>query len=65
MQLKSLLTSREAAEYIGYSEYSLRASRMGRTLGGHEPPEHIKIGRTVRYRLSDLDSWIQEVSHHG
>jgi len=58
--MKALLTTREAAEYIGYSEDALNASRSGKKeLGGIEPPIHTKVGdRTVRYKLTDLDAWI-------
>lgn len=58
--MKALLTTKEAAEYIGYSEQALNTSRgKGKTLGGKNPPQHVKVGRkTVRYRLTDLDEWI-------
>jgi len=58
--MKALLTTKEAAEYIGYSEDALNASRSGKKeLGGIEPPKHTKVGgRTIRYKLTDLDAWI-------
>lgn len=58
--MKALLTTKEAAEYIGYSEHAMNTSRgKGKTLGGFNPPKHVKIGsRTVRYKLTDLDAWI-------
>jgi excisionase family DNA binding protein len=58
--MKALLTTKEAAEYIGYSEQTLNTSRVSnKKIGGIDPPKHVKIGgRTVRYRLSDLDAWI-------
>ena len=58
-----LLTSKQAAAYIGYSEYSLRVTRAcaNRTLGGIAPPPHIKLGRTVRYKVVDLDRWINSL----
>lgn len=60
---KALLTTREAAEYIGYSHQALRTSRMdGKTLGGREPPKHVRIGKmSVRYKLTDLDAWIDSL----
>lgn len=58
--MKKLLTTKEAAEYIGYGKQALSTSRMsGKTLGGIAPPKHVKIGtKTVRYRTTDLDEWI-------
>ena len=59
--MKALMSTREAADYIGFSEVSLRNSRIeGKTLAGSEPPPHIKIGaKSIRYKLTDLDTWIE------
>lgn len=55
------LTTRQAAEYLGYSDYYLRASRMkDRKLGGKTPPPHYGTGKGIRYKRSDLESWITE-----
>lgn len=56
-----LLTSSEAAQYLGYSEYSLRKSRCdGNTLCGHPTPDFVRIGtKTIRYKKEDLDQWIE------
>ena len=61
--MKALLTTKEAAEYIGYGEQALNTSRMkGKMLGGIEPPKHVKIGnKTVRYKPSDLDAWVDSL----
>ena len=61
--MKALLTTKEAAEYIGYSEQALNTSRVNeKTLGGITPPRHMKVGnRTVRYKLTDLDAWIESL----
>lgn len=62
--MKALLTTREAAEYLGYGEQALRTSRMeGGRLGGIDPPKHTNVGeKTVRYKRTDLDKWIEELS---
>ena len=52
----SVLTDREAAQYIGMSESWLRISRMK---GSREAPPFLKIGRSVRYRQQDLDHWLE------
>jgi len=42
-----------AAPYIGFSAAALRAwRRQGRG------PAYIQVGRSIRYRLNDLDSWL-------
>lgn len=48
-----LLTAAEAARYLGYSEGTIRnkASR------GEIP--FVKLGHALRFRLSELDSWIE------
>lgn len=48
------LTRREAAQYLGVSRRSLD---NWATRG--EGPRFFKIGRAARYRVSDLESWIE------
>lgn len=49
-----LLTARQAGEYLGFAEGTVRnkASR-------DEIP-HVKLGRSLRFRKSELDRWIIE-----
>jgi predicted DNA-binding transcriptional regulator AlpA len=47
------LTETDAAPYTGYSQAFLRQSRQ-RGRG----PAYIKVGRSVRYRIEDLDAWL-------
>jgi predicted DNA-binding transcriptional regulator AlpA len=49
-----LITEREAAEQLALSVKTLRNWRFL----GRGPP-HLKVGRLVRYRLSDLKSWLK------
>jgi hypothetical protein len=49
----SLLTTAEAAHYLGISVVHLCKIRV--TVSG---PHFVKLSRAVRYRLRDLDSWI-------
>ncbi|UKH48617.1 hypothetical protein [Vibrio phage vB_ValP_FGH] len=61
--MKRLLTSAQAAEYLGYSEYTLRKSRSTGVLCGHETPKYIKLGpKAIRYEQEALDQWIAKVS---
>ena len=48
-----LITECEAAELLVLSVKTLRNWR----LSGYGPP-HLKVGRLVRYRLSDLKAWV-------
>jgi predicted DNA-binding transcriptional regulator AlpA len=50
-----LLDQREAARLLRLSERTLERLRL---IGGG--PLYIKCGRCVRYRESDLESWIQQ-----
>lgn len=50
------LTEAQVAEILGISPRTLQAWRYR---GGHTPA-FVKLGRTVRYRRSDLDAWIEE-----
>jgi hypothetical protein len=48
------LTEEAAAQYTSVSRAYLRAARIGRCEG----PPFLRIGRSVRYRLVDLDAWL-------
>lgn len=52
---RSLLTEKEAAALLRLSYRSLQGLRVR---GGG--PRFVKLGRSVRYRLSDLDKFIQK-----
>ena len=59
----ALLKSKEAARYIGYSDDSMRRSRVTGKLAGVDAPKHIKIGGvTVRYEVAELDRWVASLS---
>lgn len=55
------LTEKDTARYIGMSEQFLRQDRMNGPRRNHSVgPPFIKMGRSVRYLIDDLDSWLQE-----
>jgi predicted DNA-binding transcriptional regulator AlpA len=60
MQYK-LLTEKQAAKYIGMSRSFLRQSRMDGNRNNRTPgPPWIQVGsRSIRYRVEDLDEWIE------
>lgn len=45
---------REAARIVGLSTSTLAKRRLR-----GEPPEYVKLGRAVGYRLAALDAWLQ------
>lgn len=50
-----LLTRDQAAEYLGLAPQTLA---VWATTGRHSLP-YCKVGRAVRYRLSDLEKWLR------
>lgn len=58
-----LLTAEEAAEFLGIAHQTLS---VWRSTGRYDLP-YIKVGRNVRYRLSDLEAFLaaNTVTHTG
>lgn len=50
-----LLDTRQAAARLGLAPNTLEIKRV--TGGG---PSFVKLGRSVRYRIADLDNWVAE-----
>ncbi len=58
---KRVLTEAETSQYIGMSRSFLRQSRMDGIRPNRTPaPPFIKIGRSVRYLLDDLNAWLDQ-----
>lgn len=58
---KRLLTEVETSEYIGMSRSYLRQARMEGNRRNRTPaPPFIRIGRSVRYRIEDINKWLDE-----
>jgi excisionase family DNA binding protein len=55
-----LLRSEAVAEYIDVSMATLEKWRNQK-----RGPAHVRIGRLVRYRQSDLDRWLREQTVSG
>ena len=51
------LSAPDAATYVGYSIEYLRAARIRRVRC--EGPPFIRIGRSIRYLIADLDRWLE------
>jgi hypothetical protein len=54
--ISKALPEADAATYIGWSRSYLRHERM-RPHGGNGPP-FIRVGRSIRYLVADLDAWL-------
>lgn len=52
---KNLLKEEEAAAVVGFTVQTLRKRRYLR-----KPPQFLKVGRNVRYRLEDLRAFLDE-----
>ena len=56
-----LQTTQQTSDYLQVSESFLRQSRVEGKREGRTPgPPFVRVGRVVRYRLSDLDAWLSE-----
>ena len=54
-----LVDERAAAAHLGVSVAFLRADRCRGHVGGRTPgPPWYRVGRAVRYDLTDLDQWL-------
>ena len=58
--MDSLLSTKQASEYLGLAEKTLANSRYSGV--GISIP-FIKIGSSVRYRLSEIESFIETNTH--
>lgn len=50
-----LLTVKALSQYLGISEDTLSKYRTKGT-----GPKYLKLGRVIRYKLSDVHEWIEE-----
>lgn len=48
------VSTRDAAAYVGFTEQWMRSMRTDGT-----GPRYLKVGRAVRYRVKDLDAWME------
>lgn len=53
-----VLNEIDSATYIAHSRGYLRKARMGTFPGSVPGPKFLKIGRSIRYRIRDLDAWL-------
>lgn len=58
--LEQLLTTEQAAAYLGTTRRTLEAWRLTGGSGGQAGPVFVKVGRLVRYRPSDLEAFVAD-----
>lgn len=57
----ALLNEADAAYYLGLSRTTLRQQRCDGARDRRVPPiPFIRLGRAIRYRVADLDAYIQQ-----
>ena len=55
-----LLTTKEAAQYLGFQATTLRNARYTGKLAGVKPPSYRKLGTVARYDRAALDDWLNQ-----
>lgn len=55
MKIQQLLTTKEAAAYLGVTESTLAVWRCDKR---YNIP-YIKVGHLIKYRLNALDAWLE------
>lgn len=55
-----LLSSIEFAQKLKVSESLLRQSRSSGLLFGVPSPKYLKLGRSIRYRPEEVESWLAQ-----
>jgi hypothetical protein len=62
---RQLLDEKEAAFIIGAAMPTLRKSRCTGKLFGMPAPTYLKLGRTIRYKLSVLNDWLDSLEQYS
>lgn len=63
MKSQQLLTTAEACVYLGGEKHPMKVNTLeGQRVRGEGAP-YVKVGRLVRYRVSDLDAYIEANTH--
>jgi predicted DNA-binding transcriptional regulator AlpA len=60
---RAWLTAKEAAAYLGFSVPTLYGYRY--KARGPKGPRSYKVGGQLRYRITDLDAWLERDERAG
>lgn len=58
--IDNLLSNKHAAPILGTTPDALKISRCTGLLFGLPAPKYLKIGRTIRYKKSTLQAWLDQ-----
>jgi excisionase family DNA binding protein len=56
MNEQNVFNTPQAAEYLGLGVTTLEKWRVI----GNKGPRFVRLGRAIRYRVKDLDAWLEE-----
>jgi len=59
-QSQTLYDTKQAANYLGFSDRTLSNSRSSGLLGGVKAPKYRKLGKSIRYERASLDAWLAQ-----
>ena len=62
---KNLLANKEAATYLGCAPNSLKLSRSTGQLFSVAAPAYLKMGFSVRYKITTLDEWLDQFAEQS
>ena len=60
-----LLSTKQAAPYLGCAVNSLKLSRTTGQLFSVQAPAYIKMGAAVRYKLSTIEEWLKQFTEQS
>ena len=64
--VKAVMTTGEAADYLGMSKSALEKSRSNNSLlFGAIAPKHFYYGRKALYKTSTLDAWLANLPEYS
>ncbi|EAI2149101.1 helix-turn-helix domain-containing protein [Campylobacter jejuni] len=57
--MTKLLSTKDVAEYLGFSQSKIRKMRMRVNQSKFNFPKGIKIGATFKYEKAEIDKWLK------
>lgn len=54
------LDTKQAADFLGFSQSTIANSRYTGLLGGVKSPPYRKLGKSIRYEQLALDDWLSQ-----
>lgn len=54
-----LLSTKEVAQYLGFSVDRIRKMRMGKNQAIYNFPKSVRVGKVLMYEKKEIDDWIK------